>query len=87
MRAGVMMANIIWYSANPTWGVVVAYTSLGAGPTPWNPQNSRPPISPPMSFPNARVYPISTHRTETMPRAKNDCMIVPSTFFVRTRPP
>jgi hypothetical protein len=87
INAGVMTANIIWYTAKARCGVVVAYTSLGACPTPRKPQNSRPPIRPPTSSPNASVYPISTHRTVTSPRAKNDCMIVPSTFLARTSPP
>ncbi len=56
IRAGVMMANIIWKAMKARCGTVVAYTSDGSPVTPSSASQSSPPISPsPVSGPNARL--------------------------------
>ena len=82
-----MAANIIWKSMNAWCGMVAAYPGYGAGPTPRKPAHSNPPMMPPRSGPKARLYPKSTHCSETTQRTANDCMSVASTFFCRTIPP
>ncbi len=42
---------------------------------------------PPTSVPNASENPTSTHTMLTRARPKKLCMIVDSTFLLRTRPP
>src|ERR1051325_6294678 len=39
------------------------------------------------SAPSCSRSDLRTHSTVTSPRATNDCMMVPTTFFARTRPP
>ena len=60
MSAGVMMANIIWYAMKRIWGIVWA-SGAGSTPTPASPRWAKPPTIPPMSGPNASVYPKNTH--------------------------
>jgi hypothetical protein len=55
MSAGVMIANIIWKSMNAWCGMVLEYASNGSTPTPLSPIQSRPPMIPPLSGPNARL--------------------------------
>ena len=44
-------------------------------------------LTPPTSVPNDRQYPINTQCTPITAIARNECIIVLSTFFGRTRPP
>ena len=53
MRAGVMMANIIWKIMNASCGITAP--SAGSSPTSLRPKNDRSPMSPPWLGPNARL--------------------------------
>src|SRR5688572_1685288 len=61
MSAGVMIANIIWNTMKAWCGTVAAYAAFGSMPTPRSASQSSPPMTPPMSGPNASVQPHSTH--------------------------
>src|SRR5881296_1610772 len=54
MSAGVMTANIIWKTMYASCGTVGAY-GPGSWPTPLSAAQSRPPMTPPISGPNASV--------------------------------
>src|SRR5256886_6129389 len=54
MSAGVITANIIWKTMYASCGTVGAY-GPGSWPTPLSAAQSRPPMIPPMSGPNASV--------------------------------
>ena len=88
MRAGVMMANIIWKATNASAGTVSA-SRPGMLPLnkPLRPTRSKPPITPPWSLPKARLKATNAHSTLTSPMQKTFCMSMPRTFLPLTIPP
>ena len=68
MRAGVIIANLSWNTANNAKGMVAAKSGLGAVPTFLNIKNvSGFPTNPPMLSPKARLNPTTIHTTLMIP--------------------
>src|ERR1700761_4489465 len=86
ISAGVMIANISWYTMNVCSGIVAAYAVFGATPPPRRNTLCSPPINA-LPVPNASEYSTNAHNTVTTAIMAKVCIIVPSTFFFRTRPP
>ena len=66
-------------------GIVGAY-ALGSSPTPRRNMLCSPPINA-FPLPNASEYVTTAHNTVTTAIMAKLCIMVPSTFFLRTSPP
>ncbi len=77
IKAGVMMANIIWKVMNRS----------PSASRPESPTKSKPPMMPPLSVPKASVYPIRVQVTVTIEMVKKFFISMLSTFLERTMPP
>ena len=93
--AGVMIANAIWNSTKTLSGMVVCTGAAVPAPRmnglshasamPFSSNREPSPIQP-LPSPNASEYPATIHRMVPIAQMKNDCIMVPSTFFLRTMP-
>src|SRR5699024_364639 len=86
ISAGVIIANIIWNAAYTRCGILSAY-GPASQPTPFNPSQSKLPITPPWSLPNESEYPKSVHIDTDNPMIATQAIIVFTTFFLLTSPP
>ena len=83
--AGVIIANIHWNAINAISGIFALSITLFSVPV--SPILLRLPMIPSTSLPKINGYPISINSTEITPIKKKLCIIVLSTFLLRSIPP